>query len=74
MDQQKDKPEAGDARTPDRRIGEVAYADNTGKKSAKPDKAAQKSALEGPAAYAPHENEDIRSNSGDPAKKKTGEF
>jgi hypothetical protein len=30
---------------------------------------------EGPAAYAPHqEDEDIRSTSGDPAKKKTGEF
>jgi hypothetical protein len=74
MPQQKHKPEAGDARTPDKRIGEVAYADNSDKKPAKPNKADQKSAIEGPAAYAPHQNEEICSNSGDPAKKKSGEF
>ena len=47
--------------------------------SAAPDKpankAAQKSSLEGPAAYAPHgEGENVRAKAGDPAKKKTGEF
>jgi hypothetical protein len=66
----------GDARTPDKRIGEVAYADTS--KDAKikpPSKEAQKSSLEGPAAYAPRENEDVRARpSTDPAKKKTGEF
>lgn len=52
---------SGDARTPDRRIGEVAYADNTGGKQQpagqqKPaSKAALKSEIEGPAAYAPHD-------------------
>lgn len=49
---------SGDERTPDRRIGEVAYADNTGTAGKQPKpagKAAQKSELEGPAAYAPHD-------------------
>jgi hypothetical protein len=60
MDQQQSKKEIspaspGDNRTPDRRIGEVAYADNAAKKQPKPpSKAAQKSELEGPSAYAPH--------------------
>jgi hypothetical protein len=49
---------SGDARAPDRRIGEVAYADNTaaaGKQPKPAGKAAQKSQPEGPAAYAPHD-------------------
>ena len=52
----KKRSPAGDDRTPDRRIGQVAYADNTDKKSETPaSKGQQKSNLEGPAAYAPHE-------------------
>jgi hypothetical protein len=81
MAQDNSKQNTGDARTPDKRIGEVKYADN---------KLAQKSELEGPAAYAPH-NETPTKDKGDnrtpdepigevayanrdPAKKKTGEF
>jgi hypothetical protein len=48
-----------------------------GQKSANKPRGAslEKSQKEGPAAYAPHrEDADIRSTSGDPAKKKTGEF
>jgi len=61
MDQERSKKEVssarpGDERTPDRRIGEVAYADNLGKKTPKePSEAARQSELEGPAAYAPHD-------------------
>lgn len=76
MDQkQQSKTNNGDARTPDKRIGEVAYADASKDTKKSPSKAAVKSSLEGPAAYAPHEDEDIRARPGsDPAKKKTGEF
>lgn len=76
------KQNTGDARTPDKRIGEVKYADK---------KLAQKSDLEGPAAYAPHDEDLPATDKGDnrtpdepigevayanrdPAKKKTGEF
>ena len=65
----------GDARTPDKRIGEVAYADTSKDTKKPPTKAAVKSSLEGPAAYAPHEEEDVRAlPDSNPAKKKTGEF
>jgi hypothetical protein len=58
---------SGDERTPDKRIGEVAYADKSVKTDGNPKtapdtaskpaaKAAQKSSLEGPAAYAPHDD------------------
>jgi hypothetical protein len=71
----KQSPPSGDARTADKRIGQVAYAD-TSKDTKKPaSKAAVKSSMEGPAAYAPHEDEDVRARPDiDPAKKKTGEF
>lgn len=77
MTQQKQVSPAnsGDARTPDKRIGQVAYADTSKDTKKPPSKAAEKSSLEGPAAYAPHEDEDVRARPGtDPAKKKTGEF
>jgi hypothetical protein len=66
---------SGDARTPDKRIGQVAYADTSKDTKKPPNKAAIKSNLEGPAAYAPHEDEGVRARpDSDPAKKKTGEF
>jgi hypothetical protein len=76
MNQRQGSPENnGDARTPDKRIGEVAYADNSKDTKKPPSKAAVESSLEGPAAYAPHEDEGVRALPGlDPAKKKTGEF
>ena len=77
----------GDNRTPDKKIGQVKYADDEGggaqedrhvsaRTTTLADHRARKSQLEGPAAYAPHrEDEDVRANPGsDPAKKKTGEF
>jgi hypothetical protein len=74
----------GDNRTSDKTIGQVEYADNEGGEEQKQKGGstptsteslqAQKSQIEGPAAYAPHESEVIRATSGDPAKKKTGEF
>jgi hypothetical protein len=75
----------GDNRTPDKPIGHVEYADNEGggdqkeqsgstRTSTLEDNRAQRSQAEGPAAYAPHEDQVIRSKSGDPARKKTGEF
>jgi hypothetical protein len=78
-------PQQGDNRTPDRTIGQVKYADSEaggdqGRRAGATQttplerQRAEKSQKEGPAAYAPHENEDIRATSGDPAKKKTGEF
>ena len=70
------KPKEGDNRTPDKKIGEVKYAE-------KDKKLAQKSEMEGPAAYAPRDDgnrtpdkpigEVVYANR-DPAKKKTGEF
>lgn len=81
----KPDPATGDNRTPDKTIGQVKYADNEGGgeqerkggstlTSTKDSLQAQRSQIEGPAAYAPRENEDIRATTGDPAKKKTGEF
>ncbi len=56
---------SGDARTPDKRIGQVVYADHPAaeqelergesRQSSGASKRDQKSALEGPAAYAPHD-------------------
>jgi hypothetical protein len=51
----------GDNRTPDKTIGQVNYADHHGdqknEKLGSDKKNAQKSQNEGPAAYAPHEDE-----------------
>jgi hypothetical protein len=44
----------GDARTPDKRIGEAAYAEKKSEKSQK----------EGPAAYAPHFNDGVAEEGG----------
>lgn len=79
------KQRSGDDRTPDKTIGQVEYANNEGggeqgrqrgstRTVTQEDRRARKSQMEGPAAYAPRETEDIRSTSGDPAEKKTGEF
>ena len=56
MNQKQQRSAAGDERTPDKRIGEVAYAERGGKQkkaSKQLPKGAVKSSLEGPAAYAP---------------------
>jgi hypothetical protein len=58
MDQKQQSNSTGDARTPDKPIGEVAYAERDGKQqetSKQPPKDAERSSLEGPAAYAPHD-------------------
>ena len=71
---------AGDARTPDKKIGQIKYADGQGdprgQDQSADKKRAQQSQKEGPAAYAPQpEEEAVRANPNlDPAKKKTGEF
>jgi hypothetical protein len=81
---------AGDARTPDKKIGQIKYADgqgdprgqdhrgqdHRGQDQSADKKRAQQSQKEGPAAYAPQpEEEAVRANPNlDPAKKKTGEF
>jgi hypothetical protein len=73
----------GDNRTPDKTIGQIKYAHGQGTardervQERPPDKQlAHQSQAEGPASYAPHqEDEDMRARPGqDPAKKKTGEF
>ena len=58
----------GDARTPDKTIGQIKYAetksqgvtrDERGQDQPADKKRAQQSAQEGPAAYAPHEDEPV---------------
>ena len=71
---------AGDNRTPDQEIGQIKYADHHGDQ--KDEKLGQKvstdkerqSQKEGPAAYAPRQDEPRAFPDRDPAKKKTGEF
>lgn len=73
----------GDARTPDKTIGVIKYAeeesqgvtrDERGQEQPKDKKRAQQSAKEGPAAYAPHDEGEAANPGHDPSKKKTGEF
>ena len=73
---------SGENRTPDKTVGQVKYGDgqdaahgNSGQDQARDNKEALQSQKEGPAAYAPHEEENIRAKPNtDPAKKKAGEF
>lgn len=78
-----DQKSKGDARTPEKTIGEIKYAghdsqgvtrDERGQDQPTDKKRAQQSSKEGPAAYAPHEDEPSANPNRDPAKKKTGEF
>jgi hypothetical protein len=75
----------GDNRTPDKPIGQVEYGDNEGGGEQKKQRGSTRTSTledyrtrrlqtEGPAAYAPHEDQVIRAKSGEPARKKTGEF
>jgi len=53
----KQEKAAGDNRTPDKRIGEVAYADDAKEEMKPASEAEQQSSLEGPAAYSAHPDE-----------------